>query len=134
MSNRYLSSLLEYIFTAGGKSTIRRFEFRRQTDINQAKPTRDPFLFSFFFFYLLYLVISLYLLLFLPFFVASRSHNFLLLAHNETFVRYLDTVRKQLYVSTRTHVTRATINFIHLTTFLLLSPSLSFILSPVFLV
>lgn len=72
MSNRYLSSLLEYIFTAGGKSTIRRFEFRRQTDINQAKPTRDPFLFSFFFFYLL---------LFLPFFVASRSHNFLLLAY-----------------------------------------------------
>lgn len=65
-------------------------------------------------------------------FFAPRVHDSL--AHNETFVRYLDTVRKQLYVSTRTHVTRATINFIHLTTFLLLSPSLSFILSPVFLV
>lgn len=63
-------------------STV-RVSTDRQTDINQAKPTRDdPFLSSiFFFFYLLYTVISLYLLLFLPFFVASRSHNFLLLAY-----------------------------------------------------
>lgn len=137
----------ECIFTAGGKSTIRRFEFRqtdRQTSTKRNRLTRDdPFLSSiFFFFYLLYTVISLYLLLFLPFFVASRSHNFLLLAYTTlsrttkpSFVTL--TLYENNYTFQHTYTRDACNDKFHPlddvpSPFLLPPSSLSFILSPVF--
>lgn len=144
----YLSSLLPNVYSLLVEN--RRFDgssFDRQTDRHQ--PSETDWLATTHFFLLSssfsisyiqsFLSISFSFFLFLSphartIFCSSRTR----LSRAQRNLRSLPwhCTKTIIRFNTRTHVTRATINFIHLTTFLLLfsSPpsSLSFILSPVF--
>lgn len=120
----------ECIFTAGGKSTIRRFEFRqtdRQTSTKRNRLATTHFFLlssSFSISYIQsFLSISFSFFLFLSphartIFCSSRTR----LSRAQRNLRSLPwhCTKTIIRFNTRTHVTRATINFIHLTTFLLL--------------